>query len=223
MTVDLSHRLADMVMGALVHFWPGQVMACSQGTSAILTLGGVDPRTGNRYVSYETIKGGFGARPTKDGINTIASGISNTMNTPVEVLEMAFPIRILEYAIAPDTGGAGKFRGGNGARRTWLLLDEAQATGTLCMERMTSAPFGLAGGRAGAAATVTIRTPDGETRSLPSKGAFKVPGGSVIDMLTPGSGGFGDPAERDPEAVKRDLGEGYVTPDGVKRDYGLKG
>ena len=220
---EISHRLADMVMGALVHFWPGQVMACSQGTSAILTLGGVDPRTGNRYVSYETIKGGFGARPTKDGINTIASGISNTMNTPVEVLEMAFPIRILEYAIAPDTGGAGKFRGGNGARRTWLLLDEAQATGTLCMERMTSAPFGLAGGRAGAAATVTIRTPDGETRSLPSKGAFKVPGGSVIDMLTPGSGGFGDPVERDPEAVKRDLEEGYVTPDGVKRDYGLKG
>ena len=220
---EISHRLADMVMGALVHFWPGQVMACSQGTSAILTLGGVDPRTGNRYVSYETIKGGFGARPNKDGINTIASGISNTMNTPVEVLEMAFPIRILEYAIAPDTGGAGKFRGGNGARRTWLLLDEAQATGTLCMERMTSAPFGLAGGRAGAAATVTIRTPDGETRSLPSKGAFKVPGGSVIDMLTPGSGGFGDPVERDPEAVKRDLEEGYVTPDGVKRDYGLKG
>ena len=220
---EISHRLADMVMGALVHFWPGQVMACSQGTSAILTLGGVDPRTGNRYVSYETIKGGFGARPTKDGINTIASGISNTMNTPVEVLEMAFPIRILEYAIAPDTGGAGRFRGGNGARRTWQLLDEAQATGTLCMERMTSAPFGLAGGRAGAAATVTIRTPDGETRSLPSKGAFKVPGGSVIDMLTPGSGGFGDPVERDPEAVKRDLEEGYVTPDGVKRDYGLKG
>ena len=66
-------------------------MACSQGTSAVLTFGGVDPRSGRRYVSYETIKGGFGARPNKDGINVVASGISNTMNTPVEVLEMAFP------------------------------------------------------------------------------------------------------------------------------------
>ena len=91
---EISHRLADMVMGALGAFLPDQVMACSQGTSAILTLGGVDPRTGNRYVSYETIKGGFGVRPNKDGINTICAGISNTMNTPVEVLEMAFPIRL---------------------------------------------------------------------------------------------------------------------------------
>jgi N-methylhydantoinase B len=216
---EISHRLADMVMGALVHFWPRQVMACSQGTSAILTLGGVDPRTGNRYVSYETIKGGFGARPNKDGINTIASGISNTMNTPVEVLEMAFPLRVREYTIAPDTGGAGTYRGGCGARRVWELLDDAEATGTLCMERMTSPPFGLAGGKAGAAARVTIKTPDGEVRDLPSKGAFKVPGGSVIEMLTPGSGGFGDPAGRDREAIARDLEEGYVTSKGIARDY----
>ena len=98
---EISHRVADMVMGALAAVWPGQVMACSQGTSAILTLGGVDPRSGRRYVSYETIKGGFGARPNKDGINVVASGISNTMNTPVEVLEMAFPVRVERYEINP--------------------------------------------------------------------------------------------------------------------------
>jgi N-methylhydantoinase B len=217
---EISHRLADMVMGALVHFWPEQVMACSQGTSAILTLGGVDPRSGNRYVSYETIKGGYGARPNKDGINVIASGISNTMNTPVEVLEMAFPLRVLEYSIEPDTGGAGKFRGGNGARRIWQLLDEATATGTLCMERMTSPPFGLAGGKPGAAAVVTLKTPDGKIHHLPSKGAFKVPGGSIVVMTTPGSGGFGDPAERDDAAIAADLSEGYVTTEGLRRDYG---
>ena len=108
---EMSHRMADMVMGALVHFWPGQVMACSQGTSAVVTFGGLDPRSGRRYVSYETIKGGFGARPNKDGINTIASGISNTMNTPIEVLEMAFPLRVERYAINPDSGGAGRYRG----------------------------------------------------------------------------------------------------------------
>lgn len=216
---EISHRLADMVMGALAEFWPEQVMACSQGTSAILTLGGVDPRSGGRYVSYETVKGGFGARPNKDGINVISSGISNTMNTPVEVLEMAFPIRVLEYSVEPDTGGAGKYRGGNAARRVWQLLDEATATGTLCMERMTSPPFGLAGGKAGSPAIVKLKTPDGKEHDLPSKGAFNVPGGSVVDMITPGSGGFGDPAERDSDAIEADLAEGYVTQAGVQRDY----
>jgi N-methylhydantoinase B len=216
---EMSHRVADMVMGALASFWPKQVMACSQGTSAILTLGGVDPRSGRRYVSYETVKGGYGARPTKDGINAIASMISNTMNTPVEVLEMAFPVRVERYEINPDSGGAGQYRGGCGARRTWRLLDGADAVGSLCMERMTSAPFGLLGGRAGAAATVTLTTPDGKSRGLPSKGAFLAPAGSVVDMITPGSGGFGPPAQRDPAASGRDLLDGYVTAAVVKRDY----
>src|SRR5262245_40830298 len=163
---EVSHRVADMVMGALAAIWPDHVMACSQGTSAILTLGGVDPRTGRRYVSYETMKGGFGARPNKDGINTVASGISNTMTTPVEVLEMAFPVRVERYEINPDSGGAGRYRGGCGCRRVWRLLDGADAIGSLCMERMTSPPFGLLGGKPGAAAVVTLTTPDGATRSL---------------------------------------------------------
>jgi N-methylhydantoinase B len=218
---EMSHRVADMTMGALVNFLPEQVMACSQGTSAILTLGGVDPRNARQYVSYETIKGGFGARPNKDGINCIASGISNTMNTPVEVLEMAFPVRIERYEVNPDSGGAGRYRGGCGARRVWRMLEGADATGALCMERMTSPPFGLRGGSAGAAAVVTLTTPDGITRSLPSKGAFAVPGGSIIDMLTPGSGGFGPASERDKTVIGRDLLDGYVSASAATRDYGI--
>ena len=218
---EMSHRMADMIMGALVHFWPGQVMACSQGTSAVITFGGVDPRSGRRYVSYETIKGGFGARPNKDGINTVASGISNTMNTPIEVLEMAFPLRIERYAINPDSGGAGRYRGGCGAVRTWRLVAGAEAIGTLCMERMTSAPFGLLGGQAGVAAVVTLTTPDGQRRSLPSKGAFQAPAGSLVDMITPGSGGFGPVAQRDPTAIGRDLADGYLTLDAARRLYGV--
>ncbi len=218
---EMSHRVADMVMGALAHFWPRQVMACSQGTSAILTLGGVDPRNGRRYVSYETVKGGFGARPDKDGINVVASGISNTMNTPVEVLEMAFPVRVERYEINPDSGGAGRFRGGCGARRVWRMLAGADATAALCMERMTSPPFGLLGGAAGSAAVVTLTAPDGAARELPSKGAFSAPAGSVIDMATPGSGGFGPASERDPAAIGRDLREGYVSAEAARRDYGV--
>ena len=216
---EMSHRVADMVMGALARFLPRQVMACSQGTSAILTLGGVDPRSGRRYVSYETVKGGYGARPNKDGINCIASGITNTMNTPVEVMETAFPVRIERYEINPDSGGAGRYRGGCGVRRVWRLLEAADAIGALCMERMISPPFGLLGGQSGGAAVVKLMTPDGVTRDLPSKGAFGAPAGSIIDMITPGSGGFGPVAEREPGAIGRDLLDGYVSVESAERDY----
>jgi N-methylhydantoinase B len=218
---EISHRVADMVMGALVSFLPRQVMACSQGTSAILTLGGTDPRSGRHYVSYETVKGGYGARPNKDGINCIASGISNTMNTPVEIMEMTFPVRIERYEVNPDSGGAGRYRGGCGARRVWRLLAGADATGALCMERMTSPPFGLLGGAPGARAAVKLTTADGVTRDLPSKGAFAAPAGSVIDMITPGSGGLGPVIERDTAAIGRDLLDGYVSPVAAERDYGI--
>ena len=218
---EISHRVADMVMGALASFLPQQVMACSQGTSAILTLGGTDPRNGRQYVSYETIKGGYGARPNKDGINCIASGISNTMNTPVEIMETSFPVRVEHYAINPDSGGAGRYRGGCGAIRAWRLLDGADATGALCMERMTSPPFGLLGGKAGAAAAVKLTTPDGVEQLLPGKGAFSAPAGCIIEMTTPGSGGFGPPAARDRAAIGRDLLDGYVSAASAQRDYGI--
>ena len=218
---EMSHRVADMVMGALASFMPEQVMACSQGTSAILTLGGVDPRTGRPYVSYETVKGGYGARPNKDGINCIASGISNTMNTPVEIMEMSFPVRIERYEVNPDSGGAGRYRGGCGAIRVWRLLDASDATCALCMERMTSPPFGLLGGQPGAAAVVKLTTPEGATRHLPGKGAFNAPAGAVIEMITPGSGGFGAVTARDSAAIGRDLLDGYVSAAAAKRDYGV--
>ena len=89
------------------------------------------------------------------------------------------------------------------------------------MERMTSPPFGLRGGSAGAAAVVTLTTPDGITRSLPGKGAFAAPAGSIIDMLTPGSGGFGSATERNPRSIGRDLRDGYVSASAATRDYGI--
>ena len=104
---EVSHRVADMVMASMFQICPDNVMAASQGTSAVVTFGGIDPRSGERYVSYESLKGGFGARPGKEGINAVASTISNMMNTPVEMLEMAFPVRVEEYSLIPDSGGAG--------------------------------------------------------------------------------------------------------------------
>lgn len=101
------------------------------------------------------------------------------------------------------------------------MLEGADAVGTLCMERMRSAPFGLLGGMAGAAAVVTITTPDGKSRHLPSKGAFQAPAGSVIDMITPGSGGYGTAGERDPALIGKDLLDGYVTSNAAREHYGI--
>ena len=170
---EISHRVSDMFFAAFAQLAPERVMACSQGTSAILTLGGVDHRNQRRYVSYETLKGGFGARPNKDGINAVASGISNTMNTPIEVLEMSFPMRIEAYELLTDSGGAGTYRGGLGTLRIWRVLGR-DADASVCCEHTLVAPFGLEEGGAGTLAEILLETPDGVKRRLNSKGAFRV-------------------------------------------------
>ncbi len=217
---EISHRVCDMVFGAMAGFAPDNVMACSQGTSAILTLGGIDPRNGERYVSYETIKGGFGARPGQDGINAVAAGISNTMNTPIEMLEMSFPLRVERYELRPDSGGAGKYRGGLGVRRVWRILANSSHA-AVCCERTVSPPFGLLGGRPGAAMAITVVAPDGTRHRPNSKGAFIAPAGAEIWFEVPGSGGYGEPAEREPEKIRADIRDGYVTAEAAKRDYGF--
>ena len=207
---EISHRVADMVMGAMFAICPQQVMAASQGTSAVVTFGGVDPRSGERYVSYESLKGGFGARPVKDGINAVASTVSNMMNTPVEMLEMSFPLRVEEYSLIPNSGGAGTWRGGLGARRVWRVLGHEAHT-AVCCERTLTPPFGLAGGRPGGAMRLWLELPDGTRRPLNSKGAFRVPPEGRLVMEAPGSGGYGPPSARDPALLREDVADGYVT------------
>ena len=217
---EISHRVADMVMAALFQICPRNVMAGSQGTSAVITFGGMDFRSGERYVSYESVKGGYGARPTKDGINAVASTVSNMSNTPIEIIEMSFPLRIEEYALVPDSGGAGKYRGGLGARRVWRVL-EKQAQASVCCERSVTPPFGLDGGLSGGPAITTLIPPRGNARKLNSKGGFVAPAGSLVVLEAPGSGGYGDPRERDPTALSEDLLDGYVTLAAARRDYGF--
>ena len=218
---EISHRVCDMTFGAVAEFWSDNTMACSQGTSAVITFGGEDPRNKQRYVSYETIKGGFGARPNKDGINAIASGISNTMNTPIEILEMSFPVRVDEYVLVTDSGGAGRFRGGLGASRTWTVLDH-KARASACLERTKSAPFGLSGGKPGLAAKIWTEAPNGDKGIAPGKGGFDVPNGGQIHLRVPGSGGFGDPSERDINAIKEDVLDGYISEEAAETHYNIK-
>ena len=118
-------------------------------------------------------------------------------------------------------GGAGRFRHGLGTRRTWRVL-ERDTRATVCCERTKSAPFGIAGGAAGATARISVVEQDGTERVVNSKGSFDAPAGSLVVFDVPGSGGYGPPAERDPARLRQDLRDGYVTPAGAKRDYGVE-
>ena len=216
---EMSHRVAEMVMGAMHQITPKSVMAGSQSTSGVVTFGGTDYRSGERYVSYEVTKGGFGARPIKDGINALSSSISNTMNTPIEILEMSFPLRVEDYSLIPDSGGAGRFRGGLASRRIWRVLG-GSAQVAICCERMVTPAFGLAGGVAGAPARARLEFPDGRVQPVITKGAITVPEGTRLVLDTPGAGGFGPPQERDRGQLAQDVADGYVSEAAARREYG---
>ena len=218
---EISHRVADLVFGAFSELVPERVCAGNQGTSSIITFGGEDPRNKRRYVSYETLKVGFAARAGKDGINAIATTISNTMNTPVEVLEMSFPLRVDYYELIPDSGGAGRFRGGLGTRRGWTVLDHRARAG-MCLERTKSPPFGLFGGQPGSPARITVEDPHGVTQAAGGKGGIDVLPGGKVHVEAPGSGGFGPPSERKRDKLRDDVLNGYVSAEGVRRDYGVQ-
>jgi N-methylhydantoinase B len=143
------------------------------------------------------------------------------MNTPIEILEMSFPLRVREYALVPDSGGAGTWRGGLGVRRVWHVL-ERQAHAAVCCERTLTPPFGLAGGKAGAPARIELIPPHGNARKLTSKGGFIAPADSLVVIEAPGSGGYGPPAQRDRARLSEDLADGYVTPAAARRDYGIE-
>ena len=131
---------------------------------------------------------------------------------------MSFPLRVEEYALVPDSGGAGQYRGGLGVRRTWLVLGH-DAHAAVCCERTVTPPFGLAGGLPGAPARIETVPPHGNARRLTSKGAFIAPAGSRVVLQAPGSGGYGPPAARESERLSEDLADGYVTPSAARRDY----
>ena len=204
--VETSQRVTDVVFAALGEAAPDRVTAGGQGTMNNLTIGS---RGGDAsFTYYETIGGGSGARPDGDGMDGVHVGMTNTLNTPVEALEAAYPLRVERYALRPDTGGAGAYRGGLGLERRVRV--QTDATVSLLTERRRRPPAGLAGGEPGALGENLI---DGEP--VPAKTTVDVAAGTTVTVRTPGGGGYGDPAERDPEAVAADATDGKATGDGA--------
>lgn len=193
--VETSQRIVDVLLGALAQACPGKVPAASQGTMNNVTIGGsaLSPGSspkerGEQFTYYETIGGGMGARPNSDGPSAVHSHMTNTLNTPVEALEYAYPLRILRYEIRKGSGGDGKFRGGDGIVRALQVLTDCQVT--LLSERRKVPPYGLDGGEPGQTGeNLLIR--DGEEVPLPGKGSVDLRPGDVLSIRTPGGGGYG--------------------------------
>jgi N-methylhydantoinase B len=186
--VETSQRIVDVVLGALAQALPDSIPAASQGTMNNLLIGG-KRSNGSPYTYYETIGGGMGAGPHGDGLGGVQVHMTNTLNTPIEALEIAFPFRLERYSLRLGSGGQGRFHGGNGIVRQYLLLEPAVVT--MQSERRTTAPWGLAGGAAGQCGRNMLIHPDGSEEELPSKFTRHMAAGDRLRIETPGGGGWG--------------------------------
>jgi len=226
--LEVSQRVVDVLSGALAEAAPERVAAAGQGTMNNLTLGGTDPRTGEPFAFYETQGGGSGGRADADGMDGVHVHMSNTRNTPAEVLETAYPLRVRRYALRPDSGGAGEFRGGLGLRRDVETRGPMRCN--LLADRREHAPYGVAGGENGAPGAEYLLADEeagaGEngtavTEHLDPKSTRDLEAGDVVSIRTPGGGGYGDPAERSVERIRRDLRQGKITGDRARETYGI--
>ncbi len=190
--VETSQRIVDAVLGAMAQALPGIIPAASQGTMNNITVGGLDPATGVPFAYYETVGGGAGAGPEGDGLSGVHVHMTNTLNTPIEALEYAYPLRVLRYTLRSGSGGNGLHRGGDGLIRDLEFL--CPATVTVLSERRQRAPYGLHGGDTGAMGQ-NILARGGKESNLPGKAQLRVGPGDVLSLRTPGGGGWGVPPE----------------------------
>jgi len=214
-------RLIDVVFGAMAKVAPERSNGCAYGTINALSLAG-HRRDGRRWVMFSFFGGGHGGHPEGDGLNHGNAPISTATIPPLEILESAYPMFFTKWALRPDSGGAGQNRGGLGAIYEIELLEE-NADVFLFGERGRYAPAGVHGGGYGALNTFSYEQDDGYHKPpmVSKMVGIKIKKGQHLHLETPGGGGYGKASERDPKAVERDVGLGYVTPEGAKRDYGV--
>ena len=188
--VETSQRIVDVLLRALAQALPERIPAASQGTMNNLTIGGQRP-DGTAFVYYETIGGGMGGGPEGEGLSGVHTHMTNTLNTPVEALETAYPFRIVRYALRRGSGGEGRHRGGEGMVREYEFL--SPCTVTVLSSRRVTAPWGLAGGGNGAPGRNLLLRADGVEEELPPQFTRRVFPGDRLRLETPGGGGWGKP------------------------------
>ncbi len=186
--VETSQRIVDVLLRALAQAIPDRIPAAAAGTMNNVTIGGIDPRTGEPFAYYETIAGGMGARPSKDGVSGVHTHMTNSLNTPAEALEYAYPLRVRRYVLRPGSGGAGKHRGGDGIIREIEVLTDAEVT--LLADRHTRGPWGL-NAADGAPGKAVIMRADGSQQELPGKFNVRLRKGEAVRIETPGGGAWG--------------------------------
>ncbi|GAB6862713.1 hydantoinase B/oxoprolinase family protein [Haloplanus litoreus] len=216
--LEISQRVTDALLGAFGTEAPERSVAAAQGTMNSVTFGGRD-RAGDPFAFYETVGGGYGGRVGADGMDGVHAHMSNTLNTPAEVLETVYPLRVRRYAYRPDSGGDGEFRGGLGVRRDIEVLTDGVSF-SLLADRRRHRPYGLAGGGPGAPGEDYLDR-DGGWTAIPGKSTHELDAGDVVSVRTPGGGGYGDPSDRDAAAVARDLRLGKVSAERAREVYGL--
>ncbi|MBV9708092.1 MAG: hydantoinase B/oxoprolinase family protein [Chloroflexi bacterium] len=187
--VETSQRITDVILGAFAQALPDVIPAASQGTMNNITAGGSDPRTQQPFAYYETMAGGMGARPGLDGLSGVHTHMTNTMNTPVEAFEYAYPMRITRYQLRDGSGGRGAAKGGDGLLRE--ITFEVPTDMTLLTERRSLPPYGLQGGEPGKCGE-NLLYHEGQETVLPAKVHFRAMQGDRLVIASPGGGGWGE-------------------------------
>lgn len=220
--IDTCQRVVDVIFGALADVVPERAMACSNSSVTTATFSGNDSNNGNFYVYLETIAGGSGATKDNDGLSGVQVHMTNTSNLPVEALEMEYPLlTVKQYKLREDSGGPGKNRGGLGILREFEVnFDNISFTGL--GDRHKFAPWGIKGGKEGATGKNLLIKNNNEEIILPSKCSnIELNKGDIVKVFTPGSGGYGNPMEREPELVLKDVIEEKVSLAKAKECYGV--
>jgi len=217
---EVGQKIVEAVLRAFSKAMPDRVPAETKKTILHIAFGGADPRSGEYYVFLETIGGGFGGRPTKDGVDAVQPALQNAENSPVEELEIGYPVLIKRYELIPDSEGAGKFRGGLGLRRDYQFRDH-EANVTILADTARFPARGIYGGLDGKTAQYLLNPDSGKLKDVGSKTTFYASPTDIVSMQTPGGGGYGDPMERDPAAVLDDVRCGKVSLARARELYGV--
>ena len=212
-------RGVDCCFGALAQLYPDRVFAASDGGNTGITIGGYDAAL-RPFIYVDFLSGCWGARPWADGLDGNTSMFANMASFSVEVIEAENPLEVLDYEFVPDTGGAGRFRGGMSQRKTWRMLAD-EGILQVRADRQTHRPYGLRGGGPGAAGRNILDAGLPSERQLHAKLTMTLRKGQMFRHELPGAGGWGDALERDLALVTRDLRDGLVTTEGARRDYGV--